>query len=210
MADPILYGFNGSTYVRTVRMLLDEKSVAYDQVPVNVLEGEPREPEHIARHPFGKVPVLDHDGMRILETSAITRYVNDAFDGPSFIPTHVKDRARMDSAIGMIDAYGYGALIEGVAAFHLFPDFVGGKDEINRNAGIRNGMTLLNWLMEMRGTDGFIAGAERSLADFYLAPICAYVAMTDDAEQIFQVAGFANWWERIQAEPSFQATAPDL
>jgi Glutathione S-transferase len=61
-----LYGFDGSTYVRTVRMLLAEKGAQYDQVPVHVLKGEPRQPEHLARHPFGKVPVVDHDGFRIL------------------------------------------------------------------------------------------------------------------------------------------------
>src|SRR5580693_5242630 len=66
-----LYGFDGSTYVRTVRMPLAEKGAQYDQVPVHVLKGEPRQPEHLARHPFGKVPVVDHDGFRILETSAI-------------------------------------------------------------------------------------------------------------------------------------------
>ena len=59
MTGIVLYGFDGSTYVRTVRMLLAEKGAHYEQVPVNVLNGEPRQPEHIARHPFGKVPVLD-------------------------------------------------------------------------------------------------------------------------------------------------------
>ena len=54
-----LYGFDGSTYVRTVRMLLAEKGAQYDQVPVHVLKGEPRQPEHLARHPFGKVPVVE-------------------------------------------------------------------------------------------------------------------------------------------------------
>src|SRR5260221_8223562 len=39
-----------------------------------------------------------------------------------------EDRARMDMIVGVVDSYGYGALIGGVAAFHLFPDFVGGKD----------------------------------------------------------------------------------
>ena len=38
---PILYGFDGSTYVRTVRMVLHEKGAEYDQVPVHVLNGEP-------------------------------------------------------------------------------------------------------------------------------------------------------------------------
>ena len=74
MTGIVLYGFDGSTYVRTVRMLLAEKGAHYEQVPVNVLRGEPRQPEHMARHPFGKVPVLDHDGFRIIET-ALSRYI---------------------------------------------------------------------------------------------------------------------------------------
>jgi glutathione S-transferase len=45
-------------------------------VPVNVLKGEPRQPEHVAHHPFGKVPVLDHDGFRIIETGAIAPYLD--------------------------------------------------------------------------------------------------------------------------------------
>ena len=40
-------------------MLLAEKGAQYDQVPVHVLKGEPRQPEHLARHPFGKVPVVE-------------------------------------------------------------------------------------------------------------------------------------------------------
>ena len=106
-----LYGFDGSTYVRTVRMLLAEKGAQYDQVPVHVLKGEPRQPEHLARHPFGKVPVVDHDGFRILETSAIAPYLDEVLPGPSFMPDNAKDRARMRMAIGIIDSYGYDALV---------------------------------------------------------------------------------------------------
>ena len=208
MSKPVLYGFNGSTYVRSVRMLLAEKSVDYEQVPVNVLEGEPNEPEHMARHPFGKVPVFDHDGHRILETASISRYIDDVFPGMSFVPDNAADRARMDTTVSMIDSYGYPALLGGVAAYHLFPDFVGGKNEQARKDGIRRGMLLLEYLMELRGASTFIAGAERSLADFHLAPIVAYVSMTEDAQQIFSVAGFASWWENIQTLESFGTTAP--
>lgn len=208
MSKPTLYGFDGSTYVRSVRMLLAEKGADYEQVPINVLEGEPKEAEHLARHPFGKVPVLDHDGHRILETISIQRYVNDVFDGMNFVPDNPADRARMDTTIAMIDAYGYGALLGGVAAYHLFPDFVGGKDEDARRDGIRQGMLLLEHVMRLRGGDHFIAGAERTLADFHLAPIIAYVAMTDDADQVFSVAGFASWWQHVQSLESFTSTAP--
>ena len=63
MTETTLFGFNGSTFVRTVRCVLARKSISYNQVPVNVLEGETQEPDHLERHPFGKVPVLDIDGM---------------------------------------------------------------------------------------------------------------------------------------------------
>src|SRR5450631_1649981 len=135
MTGMVLYGFDGSTYVRTVRMLLAEKGAHYEQVPVNVLEGEPRQPEHVARHPFGKVPVLDHDGFRIIETCAIASYLDEVLPGPSCTPDTPKGRARRRMATSIVDAYGYGALV-GVAGYHLFPDFIGGPNEDARRHSI--------------------------------------------------------------------------
>jgi len=210
MSDIILWGFDGSTYVRTVKMLLAEKGVTqFKQMPLNVLEGEPKRPEHLERHPFGKVPVLDHDGMRILETSAITRYLNDVLPGKSLVPATPKDRARMDMIIGIIDSYGYGALIGGVAAYHLFPDFVGGKNDAMRAGGIENGRKVIELAMKTKGSSPFIAG-ELSLADLYFAPIIAYVSLTPDKDAIFNVGGFAEWWTAVQALQSFKSTQPNL
>jgi glutathione S-transferase len=106
MTRIVLYGFDGSTHVRTVRMLLAEKGAQYEQVPVHVLKGEPRQPEHLARHPFGKVPVLDHDGLRIIETSAIAPYLDEVLPGVSFTPDNPKDRARMRMAMSIVESYG--------------------------------------------------------------------------------------------------------
>jgi len=201
-----LYGFNGSTYVRTVKMLLAEKGFTdFTQVPLNVLAGEPKQPEHLERHPFGKVPVLEHDGMTILETSAIVRYLNNILPGKSLIPATPKDRARMNMIIGIIDSYGYPALLGGVAAYHLFPDFVGGKNEAARAAGLENGAKTLELAMKTKGVSPFIAG-DLSLADLYLAPIAAYVSMTPDAATLFATPGFNDWWSKIQALESFQQT----
>ncbi len=210
MSDITLWGFDGSTYVRTVKMLLAEKGVTqFKQVPLNVLEGEPKQPEHLERHPFGKVPVLDHDGMRILETSAIARYLNDVLPGRSLIPATPKDRARMDMVVGIIDSYGYGALVGGVAAYHLFPDFVGGKSDAMRDSGIESGRKVIEFAMKTRGASPFIAG-ELSLADLYLAPVAFYVSLTPDKDALFGVEGFGDWWSKIQALQSFKDTQPDL
>jgi glutathione S-transferase len=184
MSDMTLWGFDGSTYVRTVKMVLAEKGVTdFKQVPLNVLKGEPKTPEHRERHPFGKVPVLDHDGVRILETTAIARYLNDVLPGKSLIPSAPKDRARMDMIIGLIDSYGYGALTGGVAAYHLFPDFVGGKNEAMRKGGLENGRKVLEIAMKTKGSSPFIAG-DLSLADLYLAPIAFYVSLTPDKDAL--------------------------
>jgi len=210
MSDkPVLYGFDGSTYVRTVRMLLAEKHAGYDQVPVNVLAGEPRQPEHLARHPFGKVPVLDIDGMRLRETDAICRYLDETLAGPSFIPETAKDRARMTQAISLINSYGYNALV-GIAGYHLFPDFIGGQNEDARKACLEDSEKLLRLLMEIKGGDKWLAGGKPSLADFLLAPIIFYVALTPDANQVLSVPGVKEWWAAVNEIESFKATEPDL
>ena len=210
MSKMTLWGFDGSTYVRTIKMLLAEKGATdFEQVQVNVLAGEPRKAEHLARHPFGKVPVLDHNGMRILETSAIARYLNDVLPGKSLVPASPQDRARMDMVMGILDSYGYGALVGGVAAYHLFPDFVGGKNDAMLKAGIENGRKVIEFAMKTKGDSPFVAG-ELSLADLYLAPVLAYVSLTPDAKSVFEVKGFADWWARVQALKSFQATQPNL
>ena len=105
-----------------------------------------------------------------METTAIARYLNDVLPGKSLIPSTPKDRARMDMIIGLIDSYGYGALIGGVAAYHLFPDFVGGKNDAMRKSGLENGRKMIELAMKTKGSSPFIAG-DLSLADLYLAPI---------------------------------------
>jgi glutathione S-transferase len=208
MSEMTLWGFDGSTYVRTIKMLLAEKGATdFRQVPLNVLAGDPKSPEHLARHPFGKVPVLDHDGMRILETAAIVRYLNDVLPGKSLIPATPKDRARMDMIVGLLDSYGYGALVGGVAAYHLFPDFVGGQNDKARQAGIENGRKVIELAMQAKGASPFIAG-DLSLADLFLAPIVFYVSLTPDKDAIFNVEGFSDWWGRVQELESFKTTPP--
>ena len=209
MAETVLWGFDGSTYVRTVKMVLAEKRFTdFRQEPLNVLAGDPKQPAHLERHPFGKVPVLDHDGMRILETSAITRYLNDVLPGPSLVPAAVKDRARMDMLIGICDSYGYGAIVGGIAAYHLFPDFVGGRNDALRQAGVEAGRRVVEFAMRTKGSSPFLAG-DLSLADLYLAPMVYYASLTPDAPALFEVDGFAGWWSGVQALGSYAGTTPN-
>jgi len=208
-STPILYGFNNSTYVRTVRIVLHEKAVAYDQVPLNVLEGEPRQPEHLARHPFGKVPVLDIDSLRILETDAICRYLEDTHPEPSVLPVTPADRARANMVMSLVNSYGYGALI-GAAAQTLFPDFIGGANAEVHESCLADAEKLLKLVMEMKGDAPWLAGPVPSLADYVLGPVLTYSEMTSDWPRLAATPGLDEWWERLSAHPTFQATAPEV
>ena len=120
-----------------------------------------------------------------------------------------KDWARMDMIIGIVDSYDYGALLGGVAGYHLFPDFVGGRSDAMRKEGIETARKVIELAMKTKGTSDFIAG-ELSLADLFLTPVAFYVSLTPDKDTIFDVDGFSDWWARIQALPSFQDTQPNL
>ena len=204
-----LWGFSGSTYVRTVRMLLAEKSMSdYEQVPVDVLKGEPKSEEHLTRHPFGKVPVVEIDGFRIIETPAITRYLDTVLPGPSLVPADPKQRARMDMVTSIIDSYGYGPMIGGVAAYHLFPDFVGGKNDAVHRDALGKSRRVMTELVRIRSGSPYLSGDNPSIADLYLAPILAYVALTPHKDEFVGMPGVSDWWERISARQSFQTTQP--
>ncbi|MEZ5649493.1 MAG: glutathione S-transferase family protein [Burkholderiaceae bacterium] len=51
-----------------------------EQIVVNTLKGRHREPEHLARNPFGTLPVLElDDGSHLFESLAIIQYLEDRF-----------------------------------------------------------------------------------------------------------------------------------
>ena len=106
-ADLILYGSGYSTYTRTARLALEEKGVAYRLVEIDFLRGANKTPEHLSRHPFGKVPVLEHGDLKLYETSAITEYIDSPFSGAPLQPKDARARARMLQVIGIANSYLY-------------------------------------------------------------------------------------------------------
>ncbi|HEU5294661.1 MAG TPA: glutathione S-transferase N-terminal domain-containing protein, partial [Burkholderiaceae bacterium] len=111
MAGVNLYGLARSVYTRIARLALEEKGAAYTLHEVEIFGPDGVPAEHRARHPFGRIPAFEHDGFWLYETAAITRYVDEAFDGPALQPTQPRERARMNQVIGVIDAYAYRPMI---------------------------------------------------------------------------------------------------
>ena len=209
MTETTLFGFNGSTFVRTVRCVLARKSISYNQVPVNVLEGETQEPDHLERHPFGKVPVLDIDGMRLRETDAIVRYLEARDPEPPMCPKDAKERAKADENAALITNYGYDAII-GFVAYHLFPDVVGGKNEEMRQSNLDQARKLIRLVLDNKKDAPFFSGDAPGFADYLLGPLIAYATMTEDGAAILSLEGMQDWWDRLSNDEAFVATAPDL
>ena len=60
------YGFAPSTFVQSARLIAAEKSTSHEIAPL-----EFHQPSHFALHPFGKMPAMEHDGVRLFEVAAI-------------------------------------------------------------------------------------------------------------------------------------------
>ena len=212
MATPIIYGPDYSTYVRTVRLAFEEKGAEYRLEPIHILGGEAQQPGYLQRHPFGKVPAFEHDGLQIYETNAIVRYVDQVFPGKRLQPSDARQAARMNQVIGIIDSYGYGAIIGKLVWQRLIVPMLGGQGDeaIVRDARPMVGQCLSEF-NRIKGDDQFLAGPEVSLADLYLAPIFAYMTMTPDADEVLQPhAGLRSWWEEMSGRASMQKTQPKL
>src|SRR5215468_5461272 len=111
MTDPTLFGAAYSVYVRAARLALAEKGVPYRLVEVDIFAADGPPAGYLERHPFKRIPAFEHDGFRLYEAGAITRYVDDAFPGPPLMPSTPQARARVQQIISIIDNYGYRPLI---------------------------------------------------------------------------------------------------
>jgi glutathione S-transferase len=211
MAKPTLYGPGYSTYARAARLALEEKGVDYDLVEVDFI-GAGMPDEHLARHPFAKVPALEHDGLMLYETVAIERYVDEAFDGPSLQPSDPAGRARMTQIISIIDCYTYPRTVGDLVIQRLVQPVLGGTaDEAIIQAALPEVDKSMAELERLLGDQEYLAGSTLSLADLHLAPIFAYFAATPESKAILEnKPGLTAWWQRMESRESLAKTQPQL
>jgi glutathione S-transferase len=109
MNEFVIHSIPGSPFGRAVLVALEEKGAPYRLAPV--APGTVRTPEHLACHPFGRVPYLEHGGFTLYETAAITRYVDRVLPEPKLTPANPQAAARMDQLMNINDWY----LFQGVS-----------------------------------------------------------------------------------------------
>ncbi|RCV88892.1 glutathione S-transferase family protein [Billgrantia montanilacus] len=97
-----LYGFPNSRSLRAV-WVLEELGVEYDYRHVDMMAGEGQGEAHLARHPDGKVPVLEEGELTLFESTAICRYLAERHGEPDgLLPASIEGRARVDQWMSFV------------------------------------------------------------------------------------------------------------
>ncbi|MGO9948667.1 MAG: glutathione S-transferase family protein [Steroidobacteraceae bacterium] len=207
MNEFIIHSIPGSPFGRAVLLALEEKSARYRLDPV--APGMFKTPEHLARHPFGRVPVLDHGDFRLYETQAILRYIDRVLPKPALTPADPRSAARMDQLMNINDWY----LFQGVASVIGFQRVVGPRlmgltpNEEAIAGAMPKAHTVFAELARQMGGDVFFAGDSISLADLILAPQVDFFSQTPEWEPLTaDKPNLRSWLERMNVRPSMRAT----
>lgn len=208
MSLPVVHGASYSVYVRTVRLALEEKAVAYQLEDVDVFAPGGPPDGHLARHPFGRIPAFEHDGFRLYEAGAITRYVDEAFAGPPLQPSGARERARMNQAISVLDAYAYRTLVWDVFVERVRAPANGRTpNEAKIAAALPRAETCLAALEDIAAAGPYLAGPALSLADLHAAPMLSYFREAAEGCALLDRHPLLHaWLELMEARPSFAAT----
>jgi glutathione S-transferase len=210
MRKPLVFGADYSVYVRTVRLTLEEKGIAYDLVPVDVFAENGPPPEYLKRQPFGRIPAFEHDGFRLYETGAITRYIDESFEGPALQAADLRHRARVNQIISITDGYVYPTLVWAIYVERVSKPSRGGvADEMRIAAALPKAVTCLTAIADLMGDAPWLGGSALTLADLHAAPMFEYFLMAQEGrEMIKNHPNLASWWSRMAARPSMWHTKP--
>jgi glutathione S-transferase len=207
MSEFVVHSIPGSPFGRTVLATLEEKGAPYRLAPV--APGTFKSPEHLARHPFGRVPVLEHDGFRLYETQAILRYLDRVLPTPALTPADPRRAARMDQAMNVNDWY----LFQGVGNVIIFHRVIGPRlmglkpDEAAIEAAMPKARQVFTELARLLGEQSYFAGETLSLADLHLAPAVAFFTATPEWSELGAPhQNLVAWLARMEARPSMMAT----
>ena len=205
-----LFGADYSVYVRSARLALTEKGVAYTPVPVDVFAPGGPPQEHLERHPFGKIPAFRHDDFTLYETNAILRYIDEAFDGPSLQPAAPQTRARMTQILSVLDTYAYRTLVWDIFVERVVkPGKDGSADEVKIASALGQARKIITALEELMASGPFLLGDQLTLADCHAAPMLNLFAISEEGRMLLDASPrLSGWLSDFKIRESFLATEP--
>lgn len=192
-----------------VMLYLAERAKAGTALPVeqkivNTLKGRQREPEHLARNPFGTLPVLElDDGSYLRESLAIIDYLESRYTDGALAPSDAETRAKARDLERIIEL----KIANPLAIYvHYKKSPLGLPPDPQQAAAIEAQIQApLDFVEETLG-DGreLIAGDSVSTADLTLASHLQFVRFID-VDVIGERPNLRAWDTRYRARPAAQS-----
>jgi len=207
MSEFIVYSIPGSPFGRAVIATLVEKGTPYRLSPV--APGAHKSEPHISRHPFGRIPALEHDGFMLYETQAMLRYLDRVLPTPALTPADVKSAARMDQVMNICDWYLFQG-VNHVIGFQrvIRPRLMGmAPDEAAIAEAMPKAHLVFKELSRLLGSKSYFADEQLTLADMMVAPQLDFLVETPEWPILTaETPNLVSWLDRMKARASLKAT----
>jgi glutathione S-transferase len=178
-----------------VAWALEEIGSPYE--PIRVTAEAAREPEHLARHPLGRVPVLEQDGQTVFESTSLCLHVADQHPETDLLPV-VGDLRRALAYQWSIFAMTELEVptLEYLRHRESDPEWAAaGKQRFDLGAAV------IDHTLDGRE---FLIGDSLTVADIVTAGV---LALADYAGLIEDVPNISAYLARMRARPAFQRAA---
>jgi glutathione S-transferase len=202
-----VYGHPMSTCTRKVLTVLAEKGTEAEFVLVDLMKGEQKQPDNVARQPFGVVPAIDDDGFKLYESRAIVRYLDEKLGGTSLTPGDAKGRALMNQWISVEQSYLAGPAVK-ILFQRVFNPMSGKEpDETIVSSSKLEVAKVLDVAEKTLSGQEYLAGKSFSLADVCFLPYVAYLFTSKVGDLVTERPNVNAWWKRTSSRPSWVKVA---
>lgn len=200
----------GIPTLNTVKPVLTAETLDldYSYVPIDFSKAEHKTPEHIARHPLGKVPVIEHDDKTLFESNSICVYLAAAAGSPLY-PGDAYAQALMHQWIDMV-AFHPGRWLS-VHYFEKFikPKFLGGdadEAELQQADGfLDQQLPVLDAHLQRKP---WLCGEAQSVAD--LVAFAYFHTHEFSGYSLDRHPAIIRWYQSIRSSDGFARTAARL
>ncbi len=193
-----IYGDHRSGNCYKLELLCALLDLDYEWQTVDIMRGDTRTPDFLARNPNAKVPLLElDDGRCLAESNAILLFLAE---GSRLVPTEPFSRARMLQWL-FFEQYShepYIAVARFIALYLGLPE-ERRADYLSKQAG---GYKALDVMETQLQNSPYLVADEPSLADIALY---AYTHVAADGG--FELTGYpaiTTWLRRIESLPGYQ------
>ncbi|WP_420547925.1 glutathione S-transferase family protein [Curvivirga sp.] len=208
-----LIGPDYSSYLRSVRIALEEKGVPYEISMNGMTEfSDLKSAKHLKLHPFGKVPVLLHGDHVIFETCAILEYVDENFVGRNLMSGTAKEFALHRAWMSAASHYAYELIIREYVVPLLRKTLP--EDVDPRKFALENISKVQDVLkpFEHAYTHGnrYLTSDEPGLADCVIVIIVDYLSVLPTGTKILEpFENLRNMLEAFKKRESFRKSIPE-